>query len=335
VLVPMVLCVTPLQQYLAGGFAGPNGGAFWAVWGFTAPLAAALWLDGLTTGIVLVALGLGIGTTLIAETLWPLSVPALPAGILRLLVLLNVVSFGPVVVLGIRYAAQNRLQLARDLEREVRRSDALLLNVLPAAIAERLKTRPGRIAERFDPVTVLFADVVGFTPLASRMEPEQLVELLDDVFTRFDALAERLGLEKIKTIGDAYLVVGGLPAPRSDHAQAVADMALGMLRALVDVRERSGLALDLRIGMHTGPVVAGVIGTHKFAYDLWGDAVNIAARMESHGAAGSIQVSADTAVLLQREFILEERGGVELKGRGAVSTWWLRGRRPEGGVSAG
>jgi adenylate cyclase len=185
------------------------------------------------------------------------------------------------------------------LQHEQTKSEALLLNILPPPIAERLKQVPGIIANRFEAVTVLFADIVGFTELAAGVAPEALVGMLNEVFSCFDLLAEQHGLEKIKTIGDSYMVVGGLPMPRPDHATAVAAMALDMQAA---IRAVSGGALNVRIGIHSGPVVAGVIGTRKFSYDLWGDTVNVASRMESHGQAGAIQVSAATYELVQHAF---------------------------------
>ena len=198
--------------------------------------------------------------------------------------------------------------------------------MLPADIAARLKVAPGVIAQRLDAVTVLFADVVGFTPMAAKLSPEALVELLNDVFTRFDALASAHGVEKIKTIGDAYMAVAGVPKPRPDHALAVAELAIAMCSAIEEARANTGFDLRLRIGICTGPAVAGVIGTHKFAYDLWGDTVNTAARMESHGVADGIQVSESTFTALGAAYRLEPRGLIEIKGKGPMQTWLLRGR---------
>ena len=198
--------------------------------------------------------------------------------------------------------------------------------MLPADIAARLKVAPGVIAQRLDAVTVLFADVVGFTPMAAKLSPEALVELLNDVFTRFDALASQHGVEKIKTIGDAYMAVAGVPKPRPDHALAVAELAIAMCSAIEEARANTGFDLRLRIGICTGPAVAGVIGTHKFAYDLWGDTVNTAARMESHGVADGIQVSESTFTALGGAYRFEPRGLIEIKGKGPMQTWLLRGR---------
>ncbi|WP_044963838.1 adenylate/guanylate cyclase domain-containing protein [Sorangium cellulosum] len=205
------------------------------------------------------------------------------------------------------------------------RSDRLLLNILPRTIADQLKEQEQLIAEHFEEVTVLFADIAGFTPLAARLPPAELVGLLNRMFSSFDQLAEQHGLEKIKTIGDAYMVVGGLPAQRPDHARAIARMAIAMTHTVRQFVGDDGEPFQLRIGINTGPVIAGVIGKKKFSYDLWGDAVNVASRMESSGEPGRIQVSEASYSLLARDFLLEERGLVAIKGKGAMKTYWLIG----------
>lgn len=212
-----------------------------------------------------------------------------------------------------------------DLTRERERSERLLLSILPQAIAERLKDSPGTIAEGFAEATVLFADLAGFTTFSRTADPRGLVELLDAIFSEFDRLAAALGIEKIKTIGDAYMAAAGLPAPRPDHAAAAAKLALGMRDAFAGLVRERGLPLDIRIGIHSGPVVAGVIGRQKFSYDLWGDTVNLASRMESHGAAGMIHVSAATRSLLGERFRFEPRGEVMVKGSGPMETFFLLG----------
>ncbi|HEX6331486.1 MAG TPA: adenylate/guanylate cyclase domain-containing protein [Actinomycetota bacterium] len=217
----------------------------------------------------------------------------------------------------------------REREREHERSERLLLNVLPAPIARRLKQHSQIIADRFPEATVLFADVVDFTPMSTDLPPEDVVALLDEVFTEFDLLAEERGLEKIKTIGDAYMVAGGLPTPRRDHCEAVAEMALAMLR-WIDGRRVSGHALRLRIGVDTGPVVAGVIGRRRFIYDLWGDTVNTASRMESHGVPGAVQVTEQVRERLGDRYVFEPREPLEIKGKGLMRTWLLLGRRDDG-----
>ena len=214
-------------------------------------------------------------------------------------------------------------QRTSELVAEKQTSERLLLNVLPQPIAERLKTGESLIVDRFDNVTVLFADLVGFTTHASKHTPEEVVRMLNELFSLFDKLAEQHGLEKIKTIGDAYMVVAGIPQPVADHALAIAHMARDMLDGLVAYTRRTGSELSIRIGIHSGAVVAGVIGTKKFIYDLWGDTVNTASRMESSGIPGRIQVSDVTARLLREHFELEERGEIEVKGKGKMRTYLL------------
>ncbi len=213
------------------------------------------------------------------------------------------------------------------LEMEKEKSERLLLNILPQCIAERLKGGERNIAERFAEVTVLFADIVDFTTLANETDPEDLVTILNELFSRFDRLAERHGLEKIKTIGDSYLVVGGLPLPRADHAEAVAEMALGMLATVRDLNSDSGISLRVRIGLNTGPVVAGVIGRKKFTYDLWGTAVNLASRMQSSGLPDHIHLSEGTRRLLRGHFKVTARGTVHCKGHGEVRSYLLEGMK--------
>lgn len=217
----------------------------------------------------------------------------------------------------------------RRLEEEYQRSEALLHNILPAPIAQRLKLRPEVIADRFEQATVLFADIVDFTPLAERTEPEALVRLLDEVFSQVDELAARWRLEKIKTIGDAYMAVAGVPEPRLDHAAAAAGFALELMERVQPRLGSDGARLRLRVGLHTGPVVAGVIGKKRLLYDLWGDTVNLAARMEAHGLPGAIQVSRATREALGEAFTFEARGVVQVKGKGPMETWLLRGRAEE------
>jgi adenylate cyclase len=213
----------------------------------------------------------------------------------------------------------------RRIEEERARSDRLLLNILPQPIADRLKSGETRIVNSFNDVTVLFADLVGFTTLSTRIPPTELVRLLDQIFSAFDELADRHGLEKIKTIGDAYMAVAGIPFPHDDHASAAAKMALDMHEAIEKFSRESEGFLKLRIGICTGPVIAGVIGQNKFVYDLWGDTVNTASRMESHGVPGRTQVAATTYEFLRDRFQFEERGTIEVKDKGAMQAYFLCG----------
>ena len=212
------------------------------------------------------------------------------------------------------------------LEREREKSERLLLSILPHKIAEQLKNGEATIAESFAAATVLFADLCGFTEFSEKVDPRHVVGLLDDIFSTFDRLANDLGVEKIKTIGDAYMAVAGVPIRRDDHATVMATMALGMLAGFRDVMRDRGLAMELRIGMHSGPVVAGVIGRQKFSYDLWGDTVNLASRMESHGEPSRIHVSPATRALLGDAFLFADRGEVTVKGKGVLRTSFLLGR---------
>ena len=206
-------------------------------------------------------------------------------------------------------------------------SERLLSNVLPQPIAERLKRGQKTIADHFTEVTVLFADLVSFTNLSSHSSPKELVELLNRIFSQFDALAERHGLEKIKTIGDAYMVVGGLPTPTLNHVTAIANMAIDLQSAMTQFTTQDGQPIHLRVGIHTGPVIAGIIGTRKFSYDLWGDTVNVASRMESQGEVGRIQVTATVHERLKNRYYLEERGEITVKGKGLMPTYWLVGKK--------
>ncbi|MDW8454900.1 MAG: adenylate/guanylate cyclase domain-containing protein [Oscillatoriaceae cyanobacterium SKYGB_i_bin93] len=220
-----------------------------------------------------------------------------------------------------------RKQAEEALRRQQEKTDHLLLNILPEPIVNRLKQEPSTIAEDFTDVTVLFADIVGFTQISSYLSPIQLVSLLNQIFSAFDRLTEQYGLEKIKTIGDAYMAVGGLPLPRKDHAEAIADMAIDMMAALEDFNKKNNQNFSIRIGIHSGPVVAGVIGLKKFIYDLWGDTVNTASRMESHSLAGRIHVSEATYQLLKERYLFEPRGVIHVKGKGEMTTYFLIGRK--------
>jgi class 3 adenylate cyclase len=248
----------------------------------------------------------------------PLEVEAL--GRTYTLLPVDVPEFGFINVYGTDVTAiKERERLARENER-------LLLNILPAPIAQRLRDGEPLIADRFDDVTLLFADVVEFTRLSSTLSPSELVTVLNDVFTAFDELVERHDLEKVKTIGDAYMVVGGLTNESLDHTQRVADMALALTSAVDRIEAAVRLGVRFRIGIHCGPVIAGVIGTKKFIYDIWGDTVNLASRMESLGAPGRIQVTQAVRDRLDGQFELESRGLIDVKGKGLMPAWYLVGR---------
>jgi adenylate cyclase len=229
-----------------------------------------------------------------------------------------------IVFLAVREA--DRAEAMAEFEYE--RSEALLQNVLPAAVAGRLKAQTGQvIADRHDEASILFADMAGFTAGASQTSPVDLVKFLNDVFTAFDRLVERHGLEKIKTTGDNYMVVSGVPAARPDHAAAAIRLGVDMLDAAGRMQDPNGRTVSIRIGIASGPVVAGVVGTKKFFYDVWGDAVNVASRMESTGVPGRIQISSETYLRVSDQFAFEGRGPIDVKGKGRMTTWLLSGRR--------
>jgi class 3 adenylate cyclase len=240
--------------------------------------------------------------------------------------------FNPVLLRARIGACLEKKRLLDELRAEKERSEALLLNILPRSIVERLRRGETVIADHIAEATVLFSDLVDFTSLAARVSPERTVALLGDIFARFDALAAQHGLEKIKTTGDGYMVAGGVPEERSDHAVAVVEMALAMLDA-VEAAGRSGAQpLQLRIGLNTGAVIAGVLGTHKFVYDVWGDTVNTAKRMESYGLPGRVHVSATTRRALGEAFRFEPRGLLEVKGKGSLETYFVDRRKEKAGT---
>jgi guanylate cyclase len=232
---------------------------------------------------------------------------------------MTTIQFVVVLVGSINIVAPLIVYFMGRLRHEHERAEGLLLNVLPGVVAAELKETGSTTAQRFDEVSVLFADIVGFTPLSATMEPEELVDRLNEVFTYFDTLAERYGVEKIRTIGDTYMVAAGVPVPTHDHAHALAAMGLDMLAYAAQG------PLSFRIGINSGPAVAGVIGTRKFQYDIWGDTVNTASRMESHGEPGRIQISDATYHLIREDFATTYRGPIEVKGKGILTTWWLDG----------
>jgi len=218
-------------------------------------------------------------------------------------------------------------QQHEQLELERQKSENLLLNILPKPIAQRLKEKPSVIADHFNSTTVLFTDIVGFTKMSENLTPSDVVGFLNQIFTSFDDLVEKYKLEKIKTVGDAYMVAGGFPEPRIDHVEAVADFALEIQEILKTIGTEKNPTICMRTGIHTGPAVAGVIGNKKFIYDVWGDTVNTASRMESHGIAGEIQVSEVTYEKLKDDYVFQKRGSIEVKGKGAMMTYLLQGKK--------
>jgi adenylate cyclase len=319
ILLAPTLSMIPLGGFLASGGVG--------LWGILAPLGALVFSDVRTAARWYVAyLVVFLGSGIAGELLGGVS-PAVPEWFTSTMLGLNVAVGGTIVfTLLAVFAAQRRDALAA-LRVEQAKAENLLLNILPRSIADRLKAETKTIADQFSSASILFADVVDFTPLAEHLPPGEVVGVLNHLFSHFDVLAERHGLEKIKTIGDCYMVAAGVPSPRPDHACALARMALEMQAAMRSVDEVGHLGLSLRVGINSGPVVAGVIGRKRFLYDLWGDAVNIASRMESHGTAGRIQITRATKELLDDEFLCEPRGTIPVKGKGEMEAWYLVGPR--------
>ena len=244
--------------------------------------------------------------------------------------IINIASVFATSALIVRYFITVAENAETALAAEHARSEALLNNVLPTTIAARLKKEESVIADGFQNASILFADIAGFTPFSEQFSPEEVVAVLDNIFTRFDGLVDTYGLEKIKTVGDAYMVAAGIPMPREDHAEALARFALAMREELESFNREKNLDLQLRIGLNSGPVVAGVIGRRRFLYDLWGDSVNTASRMESHGKPGEIQITEATRQLLGDKFIYVDRGVIEVKGKGPMQVYFLHGKNGTG-----
>ena len=311
----LILILPWLVTVALGGFAQSSVVIIWAA---LCPLGSLL-LEELRQTLLWIA---GFVALLIVTALLQphLAKAHLPDAFVTWFVVLNV---GSVIAIafGLLYYFVGRRNLFQA------RSEMLLLNILPKEISEALKTQPRVIAAHYDGASILFADIVEFTPMAATMTPLRLVDLLNDVFQCFDTLVDKYDLEKIKTIGDCYMVAAGVPRPRVDHAQALVNFALDM-QAEVARRKFGGRRLAFRIGINSGPVVAGVIGRRKFIYDLWGETVNMASRMESHGRSGVIQIARGTFDLVDDEFECHAQGTIEVKGAGRVETWSVTGRKP-------
>jgi guanylate cyclase len=322
-----------LLQLTLGGFANSSAVVMWSV---VAPFAALVLAGGRAAGWWIAIFGIEV---LIAAVLDPTisRSNALPAPLVTALFALNIGALAAVAVALMATFVGQKDVATRLLATERERSETLLLNVLPREIAARLKAGESPIADGYDEATILFADIVGFTPLTQQLPPKEMVSLLNDVFRRFDVLADLHGVEKIRTIGDNYMAVAGVPGRRPDHAAAIARMALDMRRVLDELREGGDHRLDFRIGIESGPCVGGVIGLRKFVFDIWGDAVNTASRMESHGVPGRIHVGEAASALMEAGFQLEPRGVIDVKGKGSMSTWFLIGERvsPPARLSAG
>jgi guanylate cyclase len=321
ILLAPTLSMVPLGGFLASGGVG--------LWGILAPLGALVFRDARAAipwyvAYLVVFLGSGVAGELLGAV-----PPPIPGWFTSTMLALNVVVGGTIVFTLLAVFARQRSDALAALRREQVKAENLLLNILPRSIADKLKDETQPIADQIESASILFADVVDFTPWSERRSAAEVVGFLDHLFSHFDALAERYGLEKIKTIGDCYMAAAGVPTPRDDHARALALMAMDMLETMRSSDDVGHRGLELRIGINSGPVVAGVIGRKRFLYDLWGDAVNTASRMESHGTPGRIQITRATYALLANEFECEPRGTIPVKGKGDVETWFLVGRRTD------
>jgi adenylate cyclase len=324
-LVDILIAPTAGGQMLVGGFLASGGVG---LWGILAPLGALVFLEVRQAlrwfgAFLLVFLLTGI----LGEILF--SNADLPVWFTATMLALNVIGAGSVAFMLLASFANQRNLALKALQGEQEKSEALLMNILPSSIAERLKAATQTIADDCESASILFADVVDFTPLAQSLPAAEVVGILDQLFSRFDALVELHGLEKIKTIGDCYMAAAGVPEPHPDHARRAALLALDMRDAVANSPIGGQPACELRIGINSGPVVAGVIGTKRFLYDLWGDAVNTASRMESQSTPGEIQITRATYELLKDEFVCRRRGTILVKGKGRMETWYLVGSRSE------
>ncbi len=321
----MLLVMPFFMQWIIGGYEASSS---IAIWGILSPVGAMLLLGRKqsTPWFILFFL-LTIFSWFMNDTFAGFA-PDIPERAKTWSFLVNVSGSATILYFVMRYFQSQTERAMVALVSEQGKTDRLLLNILPKSIADRLKQSGERIADRHESVTVLFADLVGFTTISAGMPADALVEMLSRVFSRFDELAEKHHVEKIKTIGDAYMVVGGAPEARPDHAEAIANLALDMIQAIDEVGG-AGKHLMMRIGINTGPVIAGVIGSAKFSYDMWGDTVNMASRMEHHGMPNRIHVSEATYKLLKSEYEFEEREPIDVKGKGIVQTYFLLSKRPQ------
>ena len=321
-----ILFAPTLSMIPLGGFLDAGGVG---LWGILAPLGALVFSEVRSAARWYVAyLVVFLGSGLAGEIIGPVWEP-LPVWFTSTMLALNIAVGGTIVFTLLAVFAAERRAALSALRLEQAKAENLLLNILPRSIADKLKDETQPIADHFGSASILFADVAEFTPWSERLPPAEVVGYLDRLFSHFDELAERYALEKIKTIGDCYMVAAGVPTPRPDHARALALMALDMLEAMRSHEEVAHLGHELRIGINSGPVVAGVIGRKRFLYDLWGDAVNTASRMESYGTPGRIQITRATYELLADDFECEPRGSIEVKGKGEVETWYLVRPRDE------
>jgi class 3 adenylate cyclase len=317
VMITAVIPLTLATHVYSGGF---QSGLATAIWLLQVPIGAALLVGFRFTVLSLFLYIVGVVLAEILEPFAATLIPDLDLGTRQQISAANMIMLGIIASSAILY-------LLQQLDYYRNRADRLLLNILPATIARRLQETDGVIADGYPSATVLFADIVGSTQLFSNLDPVEVVDWLNDIFTRIDQLVDKYQLEKIRTIGDSYMVASGVPTKRFDHAQSMALFALDLVDELRQLRNRYGLQLSFRIGINSGPLVAGIIGRSKFQYDIWGDTVNIASRMESHGVPGKVQISSATYSLIADDFECKPRGSISVKGKGDMETWFLEGKK--------
>lgn len=314
----LILALPFLLMLTLGGFV--NGSAV-VLWALISPLGALLFDEPrhasgwfIAFAILIVLSGLAQPYVRLANNLSP--------GVILFFFVINLIGVGSLVFLMVSYFVGQKNMFQQ-------KSEALLLNILPKEIASILKNESRTIADDYESASVLFADMVGFTPLSAELPPVEMVELLNEAFSFFDSLLDKYNVEKIRTIGDSYMVASGLPRRRTDHAQALVRMALEMHDYISTHTFKNGRRVSFRIGINSGSMIAGVIGRRKFVYDVWGDAVNVASRMESHGLGGTIQITQATYELIKDEFVCEPRGTVDIKGKGEMEVWLVKSARTE------
>ena len=322
----LILLLPFFLMVVLGGFVNSSVVILWAL---LCPLGALVFSDSRkATRWFLAYIGLIIASGFLQP--YVRSANNLSATVKLLFFVMNISAISAIAFVMVNYFIGQKNSFLGLLRVEQEKSERLLLNILPKEIADILKVENRIIAEQFDNASIMFADLVEFTPLTAELAPVEMVELLNEVYLFFDDLVEKYNLEKIRTIGDNYMVVSGVPRRRADHAQALAKMALEMCGFMEGFKTKGGKILNFRIGINSGPLVAGVVGRKKFQYDVWGDAVNIASRMESHGVPGKVHITEATRQLVKDEFICERRGAVRIKGKGEMETWFLLRRNHDG-----
>ncbi len=324
----LLILVLPFLVMIAlGGFVNSSGVILWSL---MCPLGALLF-DTPRHAMRWLAADLGILILSGFFEFHPLVSATLPPVLVTVFFIMNIGAVSGIAILLLAYFVMQKDELLLLLRKEQAKSENLLLNILPREVAAILKNESRTIAEHYPEASILFADMVGFTPLSAQLEPVEMVELLNEAFSFFDSLVDKYGVEKIRTIGDSYMVASGVPRRRKDHAQALVCMALEMRDFVATHTFANGQRVDFRIGINSGPVIAGVIGKRKFVYDVWGDAVNVASRMESHGVGGAVQITRSTYELIRDEFECEPRGAVMVKGKGEMEVWLVQCAKSEMG----